>query len=247
MKATRQQEIVDLLQQHHSLTTEALSCYLRVSIETIRRDLGELQRQGKIQRSHGRARSLHRDNCDGEKPFHRRLKSHYAHKSDIARTALGWVDEGMVIALDASSTCWLLARQLPDINITVFTNSHPVCMELGRRERTQLISAGGQLQRHYGYYVNPALLSQVKTLEIDLFIFSCEGIDNDGVLWDSSAHNAAYKSLLLKRAAQSLLLIDKSKFHRSGEVSIGNLSEVTQMISDAGPENAPTPQLSGVR
>ncbi|MDW2720132.1 hypothetical protein RYZ49_30650, partial [Klebsiella pasteurii] len=86
---------------------------------------------------------------------------------------------------------------------------------------------------------------QVKSLEIDLFIFSCEGIDNDGVLWDSSANNAAYKSLLLKRAAQSLLLIDKSKFDRSGEVRIGNLRDVTQIISDAGPDNLFLPSVAG--
>ena len=161
------------------------------------------------------------------------------------RTALAWIDEGMTIALDASSTCWFLARQLPNMTLTVFTNSHPVCVELGRRERIQLISAGGQLLRQYGYYVNPALFSQVKSLEIDLFIFSCEGIDNDGVLWDSSANNAAYKSLLLKRAAQSLLLIDKSKFDRSGEVRIGNLRDVTQIISDAGSDNLFLPSVAG--
>lgn len=245
MKAARQQQIVELLNQHHTLTTEALSHLLQVSIETIRRDLSELQKQGRLQRSHGQARVLQRNNHNGEKPFHSRVKSHYAHKSDIARTALAWIDEGMTIALDASSTCWFLARQLPNMTLTVFTNSHPVCVELGRRERIQLISAGGQLLRQYGYYVNPALFSQVKSLEIDLFIFSCEGIDNDGVLWDSSANNAAYKSLLLKRAAQSLLLIDKSKFDRSGEVRIGNLCDVTQIISDAGPDNLFLPSVAG--
>jgi DeoR family L-fucose operon activator len=57
---------------------------------------------------------------------------------------------------------------------------------------------------------------QLKSLEIDLFIFSCEGIDSHGALWDSNAFNADFKSLLLKRASQSLLLIDKSKFNRSG-------------------------------
>lgn len=143
MKAARQQQIVELLNQHHTLTTEALSHLLQVSIETIRRDLSELQKQGRIQRSHGQARVLQRNNHNGEKPFQRRVKSHYAHKSDIARTALAWIDEGMTIALDASSTCWFLARQLPNMTLTVFTNSHPVCVELGRRERIQLISAGG--------------------------------------------------------------------------------------------------------
>ncbi len=81
----------------------------------------------------------------------------------------------MVIALDASSTCWYLARQLPDINIQVFTNSHPICHELGKRERIQLISSGGTLERKYGCYVNPSLISQLKSLEIDLFIFLVKG------------------------------------------------------------------------
>ncbi|MQJ98180.1 L-fucose operon activator, partial [Escherichia coli] len=157
------------------------------SKDTIRRDLSELQTQGKVLRNHGRAKYIHRENQDSGDPFHIRLKSHYAHKADIAREALAWIEEGMTIALDASSTCWYLARQLPDIPIQVFTNRHPICQELGKRERIALISSGGQLERKYGCYVNPSLISQLKSLDIDLFIFSCEGIDGGGDLWDSNA------------------------------------------------------------
>lgn len=233
MKAARQQAIVDLLINHKSLTTEALATRLNVSKETIRRDLSELQTQGKVLRNHGRAKYIHRENQDSGDPFHIRLKSHYAHKADIAREALAWIEEGMTIALDASSTCWYLARQLLDIPIQVFTNSHPICQELGKRERIALISSGGQLERKYGCYVNPSLISQLKSLDIDLFIFSCEGIDGGGDLWDSNAINADFKSILLRRASQSLLLIDKSKFNRSGEARIGHLDDVTHIVSDA--------------
>ena len=58
MKAARQQAILDLLINHNSLTTEALSLQLNVSRETIRRDLSELQSQGKVLRNHGRAKSF---------------------------------------------------------------------------------------------------------------------------------------------------------------------------------------------
>ncbi len=136
----------------------------------------------------------------------------------------------MTIALDASSTCFHLARQLPDIDLTVFTNSLPVCHEMAKRERITLICSGGTLERKYRCYVNPALVTQLKGLEIDLFIFSCEGVDEHGVLWDPSEHNAGFKALLLNRASQSLLLIDKSKFMRASEVKIGQLSQVTQII-----------------
>nr|WP_269836315.1 L-fucose operon activator [Enterobacter ludwigii] len=214
------------------MTMDVLSTQLNVSKETIRRDLSELQAQGKVLRNHGRAKYIHRENQDSGDPFHIRLKSHFTHKADIAREALEWIEAGMVIALDASSTCWYLARQLPDIDIQVFTNSHPICLELGKREQIQLISSGGKLERKYGCYVNPSLISQLKLLDIDLFIFSCEGIDSHGGLWDSNRVNAGFKSLLLKRASQSLLLIDKSKFNRSGEARIGHLDEVTHIVSD---------------
>lgn len=233
MKAARQQAIVELLSQHKSLTTGALAVQLSVSKETIRRDLSDLQIQGKILRNHGRAKGILRENPDSGDPFHIRLKSHYAHKADIARKALSWIEEGMVIALDASSTCWYLARQLPDINIQVFTNSQPICQELGKRQHIQLISSGGRLERKHGCYVNPALISQLKSLDVDLFIFSCEGIDSGGALWDSSTFNADFKSVLLKRASQSLLLIDKSKFNRSGEARLGHLDDVTHIVSDS--------------
>ena len=97
MKAARQQAIVDLLITHSSLTTETLSKQLNVSRETIRRDLSELQAQGKVLRNHGRAKVIHQRSQDSGDPFHMRLKSHYAHKADIAR-------EGLRLGVDFAQT-----------------------------------------------------------------------------------------------------------------------------------------------
>ncbi|AGN85752.1 MULTISPECIES: L-fucose operon activator [Enterobacteriaceae] len=233
MKHARQQAILQLLTSQHSITTQALAAQLNVSIETIRRDLNALQTAGKIVRRHGLARTLHAASHDDGEPFRARLKSHYADKADIARHALNWIEAGMTLALDASSTCFHLARQLPDIPLTVLTNSLPVCQEMARREQIELICSGGRLARTERCYVNPALASLLKSLEIDLFIFSCEGVDARGDMWDSTRHNAAFKAQLLRRAQQSLLLIDKSKFYRASEAKIGNLAQVTQMVTDA--------------
>lgn len=233
MKSARQQTILALLARHDTLTTASLAEQLGISKETLRRDLTALQAQGKIVRHHGRARVIHTQNHDGGEPFVARLKSHYADKADIARHALAWIEEGMCLALDASSTCFLLARQLPDMPLTVFTNSQPVCQEMARRQHIRLICTGGELDRKYRCYMNPTLAPLLKALEIDLFIFSCEGVDAQGDMWDPTEHNAGFKTQLLSRAQQSLLLIDKSKFQRASDVKIGNLSAVTQMITDA--------------
>jgi DeoR family L-fucose operon activator len=233
MKKARHQAILRLIRLHETFTTDDLVRQLQVSKETIRRDLRELQAQGQIIRQHGRAKSIKRDTQDSGDPFSQRLKSHFLSKADIAKQALPWIDAGMTIALDASSTCWYLVKQLPDIPITIFTNSVRVCQEVTRREHIQLISSGGRLERKYACYVNPAMVSQLKDLEIDLFIFSCEGIDANGILWDSNTYNAEFKALLLKRASQSLLLIDKSKKNRTGEIKIGEVSDVIGVITNA--------------
>lgn len=232
MKSVRHQRIEQLLSEHDTLTTDALARLLAVSLETVRRDLRLLQKQGVILRSHGRARILRHDSATLDEPFSARLKSHHTHKLDIARLALGWISEGMVIALDASTTCWYLARQLPDMPLTVFTNSVRVCQEVAKRERITLISSGGVLDRTFASYENPALVSLLRHIDIDLFIFSCQGIDSEGGIWDAHAWNAEFKTLLLRRAAQSLLLIDKSKRERTGEVQIGTLEQVTEVITD---------------
>ena len=129
----------------------------------------------------------------------------------------------------------LEARELIKCRVleSAMLTAREACQELAKRDQITLTCSGGTLQRKYGCYVNPALISQLKSLEIDLFIFSCEGIDPQGALWDSNAFNADFKSILLKRAAQSLLLIDKSKFNRSGEARIGHLDDVTHIVSDA--------------
>ncbi|CCJ92385.1 L-fucose operon activator [Cronobacter malonaticus 681] len=48
MKNERQQKIIRLLWAHEALSTQTLASRLAVSQETIRRDLSELQRAGKI-------------------------------------------------------------------------------------------------------------------------------------------------------------------------------------------------------
>ncbi|NHB88982.1 L-fucose operon activator [Photorhabdus tasmaniensis] len=232
MRNERHQKIMDLLHHHESLTTTELSLVLQVSKETIRRDLRFLQERGRLLRLHGRTKSLNKETQDNGDSFNIRVKSHFSGKSLIAQRAVTWISEGMVIALDASSTCWYLAKQLPDINITIFTNSSRICHQLSKKKNIRLISSGGTLHRKYASYISSSLITQLKNLEIDLFIFSCDGIDADGDLWDSNIDNAQYKDTLIKRALQSILLIDKSKVNRESEIKIGNRSNITDIISN---------------
>ena len=67
MKSERQQAILDLLDQHHSVSVNEISNTLSVSDMTIRRDLAELADKGLLVRVHG-GLSFHTPPT--EQPFH---------------------------------------------------------------------------------------------------------------------------------------------------------------------------------
>ncbi|QDQ30872.1 L-fucose operon activator [Salmonella enterica subsp. enterica serovar Typhimurium] len=73
-----------------------------------------------------------------------------------------------------------------------------------------MISSGGQLERKYGCYVNPSLISQLKSLDIDCSSFPVRG-STAAAICGLQCDQRDFKSILLRRASQSLLLIDKSK------------------------------------
>ncbi|QLK60570.1 DeoR family transcriptional regulator [Enterobacteriaceae bacterium Kacie_13] len=58
LKKNRHQAILQLVEQYEVLQVSELAQSLEVSLETIRRDLSEMQDKGLILRRHGRARRL---------------------------------------------------------------------------------------------------------------------------------------------------------------------------------------------
>lgn len=223
-------EIIALLNGNASLRVSELAAGLNVSKETLRRDLQYLQLKGLLVREYGRARKLEGASKGPGMAFDSRSKSHAQRKTALAETATEWITPGMCIALDASSTCWHLAKRLTDQDLTVYTNSYRICAELEKKTRIRVLCSGGTLDRKYASYINDSPLHMVRHLDIDLFIFSCDGIDADGNIWDTDNGNALFKKFMLKKSLQSILLVDSSKIARSSEVVIGNVAAVTAVI-----------------
>jgi len=229
-KQARLDEIVTLLQGNASLRVNDLASALNVSKETLRRDLKYLQLKGLLIREYGKAKSLKRIADDPSVAFETRSKSHAQRKAALAEQAMKWISAGMCIALDASSTCWHLAKKLPDQELTVYTNSSRICHALEKKAQIQILCSGGTLDRKYASYINESPLHMVRNLDIDLFIFSCDGVDAAGNIWDTDNGNTLFKKFMLKKSLHSILLVDSSKMERSSEVMIGNVSAVTTVI-----------------
>ncbi|QTF09117.1 DeoR family transcriptional regulator [Brenneria izadpanahii] len=231
MKQKRQRKILEIMSSHQSLATHELVAMLGVSIETIRRDIRDLHRQGKIIRQHGKIKYLADDQSDNGLSFFDRFRRHSRNKKEVVSQVLSQIKPNMCIALDASSTCWYLSKQLPNIPLTVITNSFRICCELEKKDNITIICTGGTLIRKYSsFFMSADAMASIKSRQIDVFIFSCDSIDRMGNIWDTNNGNAKFKKYVFGWAKSKILLVDKSKIGSRGELNLFNLNEVTSIF-----------------
>ena len=106
----RQQKIYLILKEKNAVTTSALVELFGVSIETVRRDLLEMEQNGLLIRVHGGA-VLNSD----MKPYMNlpdRNKMQVEQKNDLALNALKFISEGDIIGVDTGSTAISFAKAL---------------------------------------------------------------------------------------------------------------------------------------
>lgn len=206
----RHQKIIELLEENRIVKVNALSKMFSVTEETIRRDLEKLEKEGYLIRSHGGA-VLNDKNRNQEVPFAEREITNIAAKKKIARMAVRYVNESDSIILDASSTAWYMARILPNMPLTVVTNSLKVALTLSEKEQITVICTGGTLLNKSISYVGPLTNQALDHYYVNKAFISCKGMDIEEGFTESNEQQSLVKRKMLERSKQSFLMLDDSK------------------------------------
>lgn len=238
----RQQRIIDELTINGRVIVTELVSLCHVSQETIRRDLNQLEKRGLLQRSHGGAVLPKRQaaNIQGntrgineyELSFRQRINEHVDAKMAIAKRALDFISVGDCLLLDSSTTCFYLARQLPDIELTVLTNSLRIVQTLAARGSIRTICLGGEYSDRYEDFHGIVAEQPLKEFQINKIFFSCSSLGNDGYLREGNEHNAHLKQQMILAAERKHLLMDSNKFLRPSFARICHYRDVDFLITD---------------
>ncbi|QIM64356.1 DeoR/GlpR family DNA-binding transcription regulator [Frederiksenia canicola] len=228
----RHRAILAFLEKYDEASVQELAGQFMVSVETIRRDLNALAKQGLLHRTHGGAVSS--KNRDIGRSFQVRQRINSEAKKSIAENALDHFFEGAVIGLDASSSSWNFAQLLPDVPCTVVTSSMHNIRALANKPCIEIIATGGTYSPKYDAFYGSLSGHILSRLKIDLAIFSCTGI-SDGVIWESNELNAVIKRKMLAVSKQVFLFADHSKYDRKDLIKLCDLSQVDILFSDQVP------------
>lgn len=225
----RQREIAQIINYRGSVRVAELSEQFRVSEETIRRDFEKLENMNVLKKIHGGAVKVEEAN---EVPQLQRQAKHKKEKESIARKASTFVEDGDIIAIDASSTGLYMAKLLKGRSITVLTNSIGVTMELASEEQMRVILIGGYLSRGSMSLVGNFSEKVIEDYHVDKYFFSCYGVDVRRGVSEMHEDQALVKKQLLNISEQRFLLSDWSKFGQKSLFRLCSLADVDYLITD---------------
>lgn len=228
--AERYDKIVQLVNERGSIRVTELSELCQVTEETIRRDLDRLEQAGRLRRSHGGAVSV--KDQQPEIPYFEREVTRADEKKRIAEEAVKLIHPKDRILLDASTTAWYMAASMPDIPLTVLTNSIKVAMELSSKEKIEVISTGGILASRSLSYVGPLAERSLDAYHVDKAFFSCKGVHLERGISESNELQARIKHKMVGMADQVILLADSSKFGVQAFTHVADLSDIHTIITD---------------
>ena len=229
--AERHEKITALVNEKGSIRVSELSQIFKVTEETIRRDLEKLENDGKLQRSHGGAVSIKEH--DLEAPYFEREIRNVKEKIAVAEEAIKYVSTNDRIILDASTTAWYVAKRLPDIPLTVLTNSMKVAMELVNREKISVIAVGGSLLPKSLSFVGPQTNNALEHYHVNKAFISCQGIHVERGISDSNEMQALVKKKMIEISDEIYLLADYTKFGVQAFSRVATMDAIHFVITDS--------------
>jgi DeoR/GlpR family transcriptional regulator of sugar metabolism len=225
--AQRRQEILRAIRSGATHVTE-LAISFGVSEMTVRRDLDELAREGRIERVRGGAVSV-----SAEPPFDQTVIERFEAKDAIGAAAAALVKDGLTVMIDIGTTTLQAARHLHGKAITVVTTSLAVYEELVPDEGIELILPGGTVRRNYHSLVGMLAESALRQLKADLLFLGTSAVDQRLDLWDSTMVEVPIKRAMIEAAANVTLLADAEKFSMAGLVRVCEAGHLDRIITDA--------------
>lgn len=236
VKSERQNDILKLLMLKQSVKTEALVEELGVSIETIRRDIHDLVRQGLVTKVYGGIRVVQNDmRVTVQESWTKRLQTCRDEKIAIVSRALEFIPDNATIALDTGTTVYEFSRLLGSKkNLTIITNSLNVASELSQNTRNTVYSVGGILNRGEIVTVGTFACGFLDNFAaVDLFICSADGFTPEDGITEFHESMVEIKRRLVSMAGRVIALVDHSKFGKKSLFKSCAAQDIDILITDA--------------
>jgi DeoR family fructose operon transcriptional repressor len=221
----RQEKIMENLHTKGILKIEELHQFIpEISISTLRRDLKELEKKGKIVMLTGGAVKIVSSAIELSITTKQALNSKA--KERIADLAIQFINDGDVIYLDSGTTCTALLNKILNKSITIITTNASV-LGISKETKAEIIILGGKFNPNISSLNGPLTDDNIQQFYFDKAFLGANGIDAKRGVSTPNLVEANKKKNIIKNSNKAYLLCDDSKFHINSAVKAFDLNEIT--------------------
>jgi DeoR family glycerol-3-phosphate regulon repressor len=227
----RQVEILDIARREGKVGVEDLARRFDVTVQTIRRDLTELDTAGQLDRVHGGAVV-----ASGTSNFaYDERQSHLAaEKAAIGRLCASAIPNDCSVFLNIGTSTEAVARELRHHkNLLVITNNMNIANTLASNSDCEVVVTGGTVRRGDGGLIGTTTVNAIRSFKFDYAVIGCSALDEDGDVLDYDVQEVGVSQAIIARARAPFLVADHSKLHRSAPARICSLADVDAVFTDA--------------
>lgn len=231
----RQERILEILKEKKLVKIDELSEILNdVSVSTLRRDIKELEKNGKVESMYGGA-VKYLLNTD-ELPIAKKSLIHMKEKEVIANLAADLVHDGETVYIDSGSTATLLMDKLIRKDITIYTTNTSIFTKVLEDMKAEVIILSGTFNSVTSSLSGPFTELSLQNIYFDQAFLGVNGVD---IVTGASTPNiseAVKKKLVRDHSRHTYLLCDSSKFGLTANVKAFDINGIT-IISDKKDED----------
>ena len=216
--------ILEQLNEQRTVTVQQLCEALHTSESTIRRDLNELGKQGKLNKVHGGATLPDSPFRTDEPTMAAKEELAVSQKQSIAQAAAELILPEDFIYLDAGSSTLALARALsgPALNASYVTNGVAHARLLAQKG-CRVFLPGGLLRPQTEAIVGAAAVSSLQQYNFTKAFMGANGVALEAGFTTPDPEEATVKATAVHRARESWFLVDDAKFARICPAVIADL------------------------
>jgi Transcriptional regulators of sugar metabolism len=234
LKKERQVYILHQVNLHNKVLSSLLSREIRVSEDTIRRDLQELADEGKIIKVHGGALS-HSFN-----ELHYPTGDIYSqdHKQIIARKAAALIQNDMFVLTSGGTTIVEMARALPrHLKATFMSGSIPAILEYMQHPTIEVIMIGDRISKNSKITIGAEAIAKIEKINADLCFLGINAIDVKHGITDSDWEVVQLKKAMIRSARKTVCLTISEKINTLQPVHICDLRHIDVLITELPPDD----------
>lgn len=233
MRTQRLEKIEHFIYHHQAVTLDQLCDTFKVSKNTIRRDIDEIVKGKKIEKTYGGVRVI--KDTVSLPSFGDRTIRNLDLKKRIARAACNYVQDGDIIFIDSGTTTCHMVEWLHNKQVTVLTNNLEFLIQAVPYAGLRVFSLSGELDRHTLSFTGPHTREVLKSYNISKAFMAATGISAYAEVTNTVPAESAIKQLAIARSQEVHLLLDSSKFNQTSMVTYSSFDNLDTLITDKQP------------